>query len=129
MKTHGAALGILAWGCLLVGCGQQQADTNAAIKAAIEEHLAGLSGLSADNMTMDIKDVRVKGEQAEADVVFRTTNGPPAQMAFLYHLRKEGNRWRVDQGSPGDASSPHQFSPAPESSGEEQPPMPEGHPQ
>ncbi|MBI1955806.1 MAG: hypothetical protein HYS38_05385 [Acidobacteria bacterium] len=127
MKAYGAALGVLALGCLLVSCGQQQADSNAAIRQAIEEHLASRSGLAADKMTMEVKDVRVKGEQAEADVVFRTTSDPPAEMAFFYQLRKEGKRWRVEQGNPSAANSPHPTSPAPDSGGDAEP-LPEGHP-
>ena len=127
MKVYGAVLGVFALGCLLVSCGQKAADSNAAIRQAIEEHLTSRSSLAADKMTMEVKDIRVKGEQAEADVVFRTTSSPPAQMAFLYHLRKEGNRWRVEQGDPSASGSPHPTSPAPDSGGDAEP-LPEGHP-
>ena len=129
MKAFGAVWGVLALGSLLLGCGSQQgADSNAAIRQAIEEHLAGRSDLAADKMTMEMKAVQINGEQAEAEVVFRTTSGPPAQMSFRYQLRKEGKRWQVEEGSPSTANSPHPPSstaPGPDGNPES---LPEGHP-
>ncbi|MBI3895645.1 MAG: hypothetical protein HY313_06910 [Acidobacteria bacterium] len=129
MKTYG--LGVLILGCmLLAGCGSQpSADSNAAIRQAIEKHLAGRSDLAADKMTMEIKNVRLEGERAEAEVIFRTTSGPPAQMAFLYQLRREGREWQVEKGSPSASNSPHPSSPAPDSGYDgAADPLPEGHP-
>ncbi|MBI4465389.1 MAG: hypothetical protein HY647_11850 [Acidobacteria bacterium] len=111
----------LAWGW--IGCGS--GDSNTAIQRAIEDHLASRPGLAADQMVLEMQDVRVEGDKAEAEVIFRTTTTPPAQMTFHYELRKEGSGWKVESGRPSATESPHP------PSGEAPPtetPLPEGHP-
>ena len=128
MKICGAVLGVLALGSLLAGCGsRQETDAKSAIQQAIEKRLAGRSDLTASNMTLEVKNIRIEGDRAEAEVIFRTTSDPPAQMAFLYQLRKEGQEWQVEKGSPRTANSPHPPSSSPDSENNAGS-LPAGHP-
>ena len=126
MKRWGRVALIVGLTGLWAGCGgQQTADSNAAIQKAIEQHLASRPGLSTGQMVMDLKDVRVQGDRAEAEVVFRSTNDPQAQMAFHYQLKKEGNEWKVDSGRTSAAETPHPPSGQAPPTGNS---LPEGHP-
>ncbi|MBI4458767.1 MAG: hypothetical protein HY648_01745 [Acidobacteria bacterium] len=127
MNKYGALLAVFSLMSLLVGCtSEPAADSDTAVRQAIEKHLAGRSDLAADKMTMEVVNVKFDGERAEAEVVFRTTSGPPAQMAFLYELHREGSEWQVERGRPSATDSPHPSS----SSGSDgnKNPSPEGHP-
>jgi hypothetical protein len=114
-----------------LGC-QRLMNQDAAIQKAIRDHLAERSDLSMDKMALEMKQVKVNGDKASAEVVFRTTSDPPSQMGYHYELHREGGAWKVDNGRPsasetqhpqmgeGDASS----SPSQSPSGE----LPAGHP-
>jgi len=127
-KIHHArrpALWLLCLALLLAGCGANKAEQDAAIRKAIEQHLAGRPGLSSDQIVMEMKQVQVQGDRAEADVLFHSRNDPNAQMSFHYQLRSEGNQWKVDAGRSGAAGSAHPPSAPPS---EAAPALPEGHP-
>jgi hypothetical protein len=125
-------LGVLA--LLAVGC-QRLMNQDAAIQKAIRDHLGERSDLSMDKMVMEVHQVKVDGDKAQAEVVFRTTSDPPAQMNYHYELHREGGAWKVDTGRPSAAEAQHpQMGEAPmdeSKSGEGQPSagaLPEGHP-
>ena len=135
-KSHAVwimVLGVL--GCLLAGCsGRQEANSNAAIQSAIEQYLTSRPGIDAGRMILEVQQIRVEGERAQAEVVFRSRDNPEAQMAYHYELRREGGEWKIERGSPAAAGSPHpgaapEGSPPPEGAG---PPsgesLPQGHP-
>jgi hypothetical protein len=93
---------------LLVGVGCSRfGDQTAAIKKAIETHLASRSDLAFNQMTMDVKEVKVDGDKAGADVVFRVTNAPEMQMGYHYDLAREGGAWKVVDGRPSQENSKH----------------------
>ena len=117
---------IIVLGCLLAGCaGQREASTNAAIQHAIEQHLANRPGIEGNKLILEVQKVTVQGDQAEAEVVFRSRDDPRAQMAYHYELRREGGEWKVGNGRPGAAGSPH---PNPGSEPEGGEGLPPGHP-
>ena len=91
---------------LTLGCGRL-GDQKPAVKKAIEAHLASRSDLAIGQMTMDVKDVKVEGDKAGADVVFRVTNSPEMQMGYHYELAREGGTWKVIDGQPSQADSKH----------------------
>ncbi|HWP86127.1 MAG TPA: hypothetical protein VNN17_13110 [Terriglobia bacterium] len=91
---------------LLAGC-QQLMNQEAAVQQAIRDHLASRSDLALDKMTMEVQQVTVNGETAQAEVVFRVTGEVQSQMAYQYELRREGGRWRVDRGRPVRSETPH----------------------
>ena len=125
-KNAWRALLLMSVGCFLAGCGSvRPSDPQSAIRQAIEEHLAGRTGLASDKIVMDLKQVQVKGDKAEADVVFRSRSDPKATMAFHYQLHTEGNQWKVDTGRPSGDTSPHPPSPP---SPDAAPSVTEGHP-
>lgn len=135
-KTHAVWIMILGvLGCLLAGCsGRQEANSNAAIQSAIEQYLTSRPGIDAGRMILEVQQIRVEGERAQAEVVFRSRDNPEAQMAYHYELRREGGEWKIERGSPAAAGSSHpgaapEGSPPPEGAG---PPsgesLPQGHP-
>ena len=108
----------------LIGC-QREANTNAAVQHAIEQHLANRPGIEGNKLILEVQQVTVKGDQAEAEVVFRSRDDPRAQMAYHYELRREGGEWKVENGHPSAAGSPHPNPGSAPEGGEELPP---GHP-
>ncbi|SRR5579885_940030 len=93
---------------LLAGCNARRTDNSTeAIRKAIEARLSGRQGLASDQIVMEMQDVQVKGDTAEADVVFHSRNDPRARMSFHYQLRKSGGTWEVQGGRPSSDSSPH----------------------
>ncbi len=126
MKANLYTLSIFSLVCFLAGCGGQPGgDSDAAIQRAIEEHLSSRPGLASDNLLMEVKDIQVQGDTAEAEVVFRSRTDQAAMMTFHYQLRNEGNQWKVESGSPSQGRSPHPSSGnSPDAGGS----LPEGHP-
>jgi len=106
---------IIGWGCASKG------KSEVAVRQAIEDHLAGTPGLANSEMVMELKQVEVQGDKAEAEVIFRSRNNPQARMAFHYQLRSEGNKWKVESGHPSRDTTPHPSSGSADS-------LPEGHP-
>ncbi|MBI4444165.1 MAG: hypothetical protein HY649_12440 [Acidobacteria bacterium] len=126
MKLWGRLALIVVLAGWWAGCGgQPTGDSNADIQKAIEQHLASRPGLATGQMVMEIKDVRIEGDKAEAEVIFRSTAEPPAQMTFRYELRRESSGWKVDSGRTSAAESPH---PSSGDAPPTDPTLPEGHP-
>jgi hypothetical protein len=106
-------------------------NQDAAVQRAIEEHLSRRSDLAMDQMVLEMQQVSVEGDRAQAEVVFRTTMDPPARMAYHYELLWEDGRWRVESGRPSATETPHpvmgeaEAGASPESMMDE---LPEGHP-
>ncbi len=129
-------IGLLAvTATILSGCSAQKGNSEADIRKAIEEHLASRPGLLSSDIVLDMKKVEVKGDQAEADVLFRSRTDPKASMPFHYQLHIDGKVWKVNESQPGaTGSAPH---PTPmQPPGDESPdgvppsaqPLPQGHP-
>jgi hypothetical protein len=117
--------------CLLAGAGcQRLTDQKAAIQEAIEDHLSERDDLAMDQMVLEMGEVKVEGDSAEAEVVFRTTSEPAMRMAYHYELRREGGRWQVASGRPSAAEVPHPTlgETGGESESSVEPALPEGHP-
>ncbi|MCH6553313.1 MAG: hypothetical protein ACE10I_07885 [Candidatus Acidiferrales bacterium] len=89
----------------LSACQQDPADPKAEIEAAIHDHLSKQSGLALDKMEMEVQQVDVRGETAEARVVFRIKQGE-GEMLFRYLLRRADDRWVVERGTSGGALPP-----------------------
>lgn len=89
----------------LSACQQEPADPKAEIEAAIHDHLSKQSGLALDKMEMEVQQVDVRGDTAEARVVFRIKQGE-GEMLFRYLLRRADDRWVVERGTSGGALPP-----------------------
>ena len=112
---------------IAVGC-QRQGGSEAAIRRAIETHLSSQSSLAMNLMTIEIEDIQVEGDLAQAEVVFRTITDPLAHMGYHYDLVSQQGEWRVESGRPSSTDSPHPSAGDGGQSGEEIPGLPEDHP-
>ena len=120
---------------LLTGCSStQKNNSDAAIRQAIEQHLAGRQGLANDQIVLDLKQVQIQGDKADADVIFHSRSDSNVQMTFHYQLTRDGQGWKVSQGRPSASDSPHPSGPEvqgqqPEAGGSAPPPaaLPQGH--
>ena len=100
-----AALGLLM---LFAGCKKQESDADA-IRSGINQHLASLKTLNLAAMDMDITNVSIQGNQAQAQVEFRPKTGAPqgAGMQVAYSLQKENGAWVVQNTQPAGGSIQH----------------------
>jgi hypothetical protein len=92
---------LAATGCSRFG------DQKPAVEKAIKAHLSSRTDLAINQMVMEVKDVKVDGDKAGADVLFRVTNAPEMQMGYHYELAREGGEWKVLQGRPAQTNSAH----------------------
>jgi hypothetical protein len=116
-------LGVLL---LSAGC-KPKVDDRAAILAGVTKHLAGMSGLNVNNMSIVVTTATVTGDKAKADVEIRAKNGDPSAppMQLTYDLRKQGQEWVVLKGQPtGGMDHPAAGQMPPQGGGA----MPAGHP-
>lgn len=107
-----------------LGC-QRLMNQDAAVQKAIQDHLSERSDLAMDKMVMEVQQVNVDGDKAQAEVVFHVAGDTQMRMAYHYDLHREGGSWKVDTGRPSGSETPHP------QMGEEQPSadaLPEGHP-
>ena len=109
-----AILAMLLFACF--GC-QRLMNQDAAIQKAVRDHLGERSDLDMRQMVMEMQQVKVDGDKAQAEVVFRATSSPPAQMAYHYDLHREGGAWKVDTGRPSGTQHPPMGESAGEASG------------
>jgi hypothetical protein len=106
------------------GCNKQENDTDA-IRAGINEHLNSLKTLNLSAMDMNIQNVSIQGNQAQAQVEFRPKTGAPqgAGMQVSYRLEKHDGKWMVQNSQsaggmiehPAPGENPHQNSTSPSS--------------
>ncbi len=127
------ALAMFAAGCAKT----EKADPKEAVRKAVLQYLAARQNLSMDKMDIDVSNVNVTGDTADAEVSFKV-KGTSQGMSMRYTLRRAGDTWSVDKGSstapnhpsPGEGASPGLATPttpiAPE--GGAKGGMPAGHP-
>ncbi len=102
-----------------------EAERNAqALRTALERYLAGRSNVNLAAMDLEIKQVTIQGNHAEAQVEFRARQGG-GSMQMMYAFERQGDEWVVSGSSAtgsrtghpevgGDASeTPPQRAPAP----------------
>jgi hypothetical protein len=137
MRNYLRILCLIALACFLASCSSmRKSNSNDGIRQAIEEHLAGRPGLDSSAIVMDMQKVDIKGDKAEADVVFHSRSDPKASMNFHYQLHSEGSRWKVNESATNAGGSPDSSMGQPsDSSGSGQAPssgadgaLPAGHP-
>ena len=92
--------------CVLgAGCNKAQQDDKA-IRAALEKHLSERGNLNMAAMDMEVKQVKVEGNRAEAQVEFRVKQGGPS-MQMAYTLERQGNAWVVRGATPAGGGMAH----------------------
>lgn len=95
---------------LLSGCNKAGSnDPKAAIQAAIEAHLKQRPNLTLTNMILEVQDVKVTGDTAQADVKFRSKQSADLVVGVRYTLKRAGDGWQVESSSPtgGMGALPH----------------------
>lgn len=99
-------LGLAVSGCSKAG----GPPPKAAIQTAIEAHLQQRQNVMLSNMTLEVLDVKLSGETAEAQVNFRSKQAPELVVGVRYILRRTGDTWKVESSSPtsGMGASPHE---------------------
>lgn len=95
---------------VLPGCnktGEQQ--SKAAVQAAIEAHLQQRQNLVLANMTLEVQEVKIAGDTAQAEVKFRSKQSPELAVSVHYTLRRAGERWQIESSSATTSmgTSPH----------------------
>jgi len=124
MKRSTYFLTLIGFLVLFAGCKKQESDADA-IRSGINQHLASLKTLNLSAMDMNVTNVSVQGNQAQAQVEFKPKTGAPqgAGMQVAYSLEKQNGLWVVQNtqpagGSiqhPGPGENPHVNSTSPES--------------
>ena len=82
------------------GAAQSQAQTENAVRAAIQDHLAHQGNLNLQAFDTDVKQVTIQGDHAKAEVEFRIKGGPGA-MQLTYSLEKHDGAWSVTNSDVG----------------------------
>ncbi len=101
------------------------------VRAAVESHLKSKGNLALNNMDMQIQNVKVNGDTADAQVKFTSKQNPQLAVNVLYSLRRAGDHWEVTSSTPmgGDShqsmGSPGEGHGAPAGAATPQPPQPE----
>jgi hypothetical protein len=100
----------------LGGCKSHVSDSDG-IRAGINEHLTALKTISVSSMEMNITNISIQGDQAQAQVEFRPKTGAPqgAGMQVAYSLAKQDGKWFVQTSKviggviehPGPGQNPH----------------------
>jgi hypothetical protein len=59
-------------------------------------------------MTVEVEDIKVEGDRANADVKFRSKQSPDLVVGRHYGLRRVKGQWQVESSSsPGGMGNPH----------------------
>lgn len=152
VETRGksASRAAIFFAILLTAGGCRQRSDAEAIRAGIREHLVALKTLDLNAMDINVANVAIHGNQAEAQAEFRPKTGAPAgaEMRVSYVLEKRDGNWVVLKTQavggviehPAPGANPHQsdqpnalhglpnfrdiLPPNPDST----PPLPPGHP-
>jgi hypothetical protein len=79
---------------------------NDAIRTAIQAHLAHNGNLSLQSFDTEVKQVKLEGDQAQAQVEFHVRNGS-GSMQLTYALTKRDGAWFVVGSTPGGSNFSH----------------------
>ncbi len=98
---------------------------DAAIRAAVQKYLSGRPGLNVSAMDVNVKQVSIAGNTAQARVEFKA-KGSGAGMEMTYNLERQGNTWvvKTSQNTGGLNHPPTDQGTSPAAGGE----LPAGHP-
>ncbi|HME11782.1 MAG TPA: hypothetical protein VKF79_02895 [Candidatus Acidoferrum sp.] len=96
MKTKLIVAILFAGSIAVAGC-QKQVSANDAIREGIRQHLASLKTINLGAMDMNVTNVAINGNSAQAQVEYLPKTGAPpgAGMRVSYSLEKQGQQWVV----------------------------------
>jgi hypothetical protein len=89
--------GLLAGSMAMLGCQKDQKAASDPIRDGIRQHLSSLKTLNLSAMDMNVTNVSVNGNTAQAQVEFVPKTGAPpgAAMRVSYSLEKRDDQWVV----------------------------------
>jgi hypothetical protein len=103
--------------CASIGCHRQQKSTSDGIREGIQQHLGSLNTLNLSAMDMNITNVALNGNTAQAQVEYVPKSGAPpgAAMRVSYSLERREEHWVVVKTSslggaidhPAPGANPH----------------------
>ncbi len=116
MKRRAYFLTVVGLLVLFAGCKKQESDADG-VRAGINQHLVSLKTLNLGAMDMNITNVSVQGNEAQAQVEFKPKSGGPpgAGMQVSYSLQKQNGAMgrakhagcrRIDSASRAGRKSP-----------------------
>lgn len=107
-RFHLASLVFALVAAVAAGCAHSHSpqDSQQAIRAALEQHLAEQSNLNLSAMDMNIEKVDVNGNHAQAQVQFRLRQSS-VTMEMLYDLEQHGGTWIVTHSQPAGGQFAH----------------------
>lgn len=108
MEHAALRLALLAVLVGVLGCNSAQSDSDG-IRDGINQHLTSLKTLNLGGMDMNIMNVSIQGNQAQAQVEFRPKSGAPqgAGMQVSYSLAKQDGKWVVQSTAPAGGTIEH----------------------
>lgn len=87
------------------GCKKAASDQDA-IRASIAQHLKEDSTLNMAAMDLDVRQININGDRAQAQVEFRLKQGG-ASMQVAYNLERRDGAWSVLKGAPAGGQIAH----------------------
>lgn len=100
-------------------------DDRPAIEAALNKYLAERGTINVSAMDVKIEDLKIAGDRADAQVLFRTKQGE-GEMRMAYVLTRQNNVWTVQVPPRTESGMPHGGAAMPQGQG--QTALPSGHP-
>ena len=86
---------------LTVGCGNwQRLQSKQAVEQAIRAHLAQQPDILLAQMTFEVQEVNFNGDQADAEVLYRSKQSSQLAVRIRYVLKKADDHWEVKSSSP-----------------------------
>ncbi len=73
-----------------------QAETESAVRQAIERYLASRPNLNPAGMNLEVRGIQFRGATAQASVTLRAKTDAQASMSLQYTLRRKGEGWEVE---------------------------------
>ncbi|MEX2263303.1 MAG: hypothetical protein WD696_15205 [Bryobacteraceae bacterium] len=117
---------LLATFILLAAC-SRSIDTKEAVRQGVVDYLADRSNVNVSAMTVDVRSVSFRGDEADAMVAFTVPGGQGGSLEMRYVLERKSGKWVVKSksesgGMPhGAGGDPGDSAPAPGA-------LPPGHP-
>ncbi|HTC61763.1 MAG TPA: hypothetical protein VK709_02890 [Candidatus Saccharimonadales bacterium] len=108
MKHRAYFLTMVGLLVLFAGCKKQESDADG-VRAGINQHLVSLKTINLGAMDMNVINVSVQGNEAQAQVEFKPKSGGPpgAGMQVSYSLQKQNGQWVVQNTAAAGGSIQH----------------------
>ncbi len=112
MNRHRVFFSALALLLLSAACSRnaspagEAGDDRQAIHAALTKYLTDRGTINVAAMDMDIEDLKITGDRADAQVMFRTKQGQ-GEMRLAYVLLRQNGTWVVQAPQRSETGMPH----------------------